>query len=60
MVNALRLAVNKGKVDVFQTPFFSPKDLGVEMYSYLPGYMTVNVTGGFLIYDSATPPRPCS
>src|SRR5688572_9913600 len=52
MVNALRLAVNTGKVDVFQTPFFSPKDLGVNMYSYLPGYMTVNVTGGFLTYDS--------
>ena len=50
----LRFAVNKGKVDVFQTPFFSPKDIGANLYSYVPGYMTVNVTGGFLIYDTNT------
>ena len=48
MVNALRVAVNIGKVDVFQTPFFSPKDIGANLYAYVPGYMTVNVTGGFL------------
>ena len=54
MVNALRVAVNIGKVDVFQTPFFSPKDIGANLYSYVPGYMTVNVTGGFLMYDSNT------
>jgi hypothetical protein len=54
MVNALRFAVNKGKVDVFQTPFFSPRDIGANIYSYVPGYMTINVTGGFLIYDSNT------
>ena len=54
MVNALRVAVNVGKVDVFQTPFFSPKDIGANLYSYVPGYMTVNVTGGFLIYESNT------
>ena len=52
IVNALRLAVNKGKVDVYQTPFFSPKDIGANLYAYVPGYMTVNVTGGFLLYDT--------
>jgi hypothetical protein len=52
MVNALRFAINKGKVDVFQTPFFSPKDIGANLYAYVPGYMTVNVTGGFLLYDT--------
>ncbi len=52
MVNALRLAVNKGKVEVYQTPFFSPKDIGVNLYAYNPGFMTVNVTGGFLLYDT--------
>jgi hypothetical protein len=51
VVNSLRLAVNKAKVHNFQTPFFSPKDLGIKMYSYLPGYMSVNVTGGFVLYS---------
>ena len=54
VVNALRFAVNKGKVDIFQTPFFSPKDIGSNLYSYVPGYMTVNVLPSFLIYDSNT------
>ena len=30
MVNALRFAVNKATVDNYQTPFFSPRDIGVE------------------------------
>ena len=51
VVNALRVAVNKAKVDNYQTPFFSPSDLGIKMYSYLPGYMTMNVTGGFMLYS---------
>ncbi len=51
VVNALRFAVNKTKVDNYQTPFFSPSDLGVKMYSYLPGFMPVNVTGGFILYS---------
>ena len=51
VVNALRFAVNKAKVDNYQTPFFSPSDLGVKMYSYLPGFMPVNVTGGFILYS---------
>jgi hypothetical protein len=50
VVNSLRVAVNKAKVDNFQTPFFSPGDLGVRMHSYLPGYMSMNVTGGFTFY----------
>ena len=52
IVNALRFAVNKGKVDVFQTPFFSPSDLGIKLHAYVPGYMTINVTGGFQLYDT--------
>ena len=51
MVNAVRVAVNKGKVDNFQTPFFSPRDIGANIYSYLPGYMSVSVTPGFQIYS---------
>ena len=51
MVNALRFAVNKVKVDNYQTTFFSPKDLGANIYSYYPGYMSMNVTGGFTMYS---------
>ena len=51
LVNAVRFAVNKAKVDNFQTPFFSPRDIGANIYSYLPGYMSVNVTPGFQIYS---------
>ncbi|MGE3841216.1 MAG: carboxypeptidase regulatory-like domain-containing protein [Vicinamibacterales bacterium] len=50
VVNMLRIAVNKAKVDNYQTSFFSPADLGIKMYSYLPGYMSMNVTGGFTFY----------
>ncbi len=30
IVNSVRFAVNKAKVDNYQTPFFSPRDIGVE------------------------------
>ena len=50
VVNAARFAVNKAKVDNYQTPFFSPRDIGANIYSYLPGYMTMSVTGGFVLY----------
>ena len=55
VVNALRFAINKGTVDVFQTPFFSPSDLGIKLYAYVPGYMSINVNpGGFQLYDTNT------
>jgi hypothetical protein len=50
LVNALRVAINKGDLDNFQTQFFSPKDIGANVYSYDPGYMVMNITGGFQIY----------
>jgi hypothetical protein len=51
VVNAIRVGVNKAKVDNYQTPFFSPRDIGANIYSYLPGYMSVTVTPGFQIYS---------
>jgi hypothetical protein len=51
VVNAARFAVNKAKVNTYQTPFFSPRDIGANLYSYLPGYMPINVTGGFRLYQ---------
>jgi hypothetical protein len=52
VVNSLRFAVNKATVDNYQTPFFSPKDIGSNVYSYDPGYMVMNVTGGFMLYPA--------
>ena len=43
----------------FQTPFFSPRDIGANIYSYLPGYMTVTVTPGSRSIPGRTP-RRCS
>jgi hypothetical protein len=51
LVNAIRVSANKAKVDNYQTPFFSPRDIGANIYSYLPGYMSVSVTPGFTIYS---------
>jgi hypothetical protein len=49
-VNSLRFAYNHTKVDRYQTPFFGPKDLGSNVYSYPPGgQMVIAVTGGFNI-----------
>ena len=50
MVNALRFAVNKVKVDNYQNTFFSPRDIGANIYSYYPGYMSLTITGGFTMY----------
>ena len=50
VVNSLRFAFNHTKVDRFQTPFFGPKDLGSNVYSYAPGgQMVLTITGGFNI-----------
>jgi hypothetical protein len=52
VVNSLRFAVNAGKVDVFQTPFFDPEDLGIKLHPYVPGFMTMTVTPGFELYPT--------
>src|SRR6266545_1807881 len=52
IVNSVRFAVNKATVDNYQTPFFSPKDIGANVYSYDRGYMVLNVTGGFQLYPA--------
>ena len=52
VVNSLRFAVNKATVDNFQNPFFTLKDMGINVYSYDPGYMVLNITGGFQLYPA--------
>jgi len=49
-VNALRVAINISDLDNYQNTFFSPKDIGANVYSYDPGYMVMSVTGGFQLY----------
>jgi hypothetical protein len=48
-VNSLRVAFNRTAVHRYQAPFFSPKDLGSNVYDYNPGEMVLTVTGGFNI-----------
>jgi len=48
-VNSLRVAFNRTSVHRYQAPFFSPKDLGANVYDYNPGEMVLTVTGGFNI-----------
>ncbi|MBI3047998.1 MAG: TonB-dependent receptor [Acidobacteria bacterium] len=48
LVNAVRGTVNYTKVSRFQTPLFSPQDLGINVYSYPPGgQFPLEVTGAF-------------
>src|SRR5207249_7602238 len=47
IVNAFRLAVNRGAVARTGAQFFSPSDVGINTYSYVPKYTTVAVTSGF-------------
>jgi hypothetical protein len=50
-VNAVRFALNKSEVDNYQNQFFCPTDVGVMNYHcYAPGFMVLNVTGGFNLY----------
>jgi hypothetical protein len=48
-VNSFRIAFNRTAVHRYQAPFFSPKDLGSNVYSYNPGEMVMTVTNAFNI-----------
>jgi hypothetical protein len=47
VVNALRLTYNHTNVDRYNIPAIEPRDIGIDVYSYEPHRMNVNVTGGF-------------
>ncbi|MGE3843648.1 MAG: carboxypeptidase regulatory-like domain-containing protein, partial [Vicinamibacterales bacterium] len=49
MVNSFRVAFNRTSIKRGNPPFFDPKALGSNVYSYNPGEMVVAVTGGFNI-----------
>src|SRR5687767_8492536 len=48
-VNSLRFAFNRTTIDRSSPAWFSPADLGSNVYSYNPGEMVMTVTGGFNI-----------
>ena len=48
-VNSLRLAVNRTAVARVGASNFSAPSLGINIYSYLPDYLPLTITGGFTI-----------
>ena len=48
-VNSLRFAFNRTSIDRSSPPWFSPKDLGSNVYSYQPGEMVLTIQGAFSI-----------
>jgi len=48
-VNSARVFVDRTKVIRTNADMFSPQDVGIKMYSYIPNNMQISVTGGFSI-----------
>ncbi|MBI2188019.1 MAG: TonB-dependent receptor [Acidobacteria bacterium] len=55
MVNAIRFAYNRTTVNRNNTPYFSPTDVGIKLYPYLPGQMPIQVPGAFELPAGTTP-----
>jgi hypothetical protein len=47
MVNSLRVVGNKITIGKPGPEFFGPQDVGINAYTYVPGYTTVRVLNGF-------------
>jgi hypothetical protein len=48
-LNAVRVAYNQTDIRRPNIDFFSPQEVGINSYSYLPHYTLLNVTGGFTL-----------
>ncbi len=48
MINSFRATWNRTANRKVVEPWFGPSDVGMNIYQYLPGITSVNVTGGFL------------
>ena len=46
-LNAVRFAYNNLDINRTSTDFFSAPEVGINIYSYMPHYMLLNITGGF-------------
>jgi hypothetical protein len=47
MVNSFRVVGNRISIDKPGPKFFSPQDVGINAYTYVPGYTVVRVLNGF-------------
>ena len=50
-LNAVRFAYNRTHISRPDIDFFSAPEVGINSYSYLPHYMLLTVTGGFMLGD---------
>jgi hypothetical protein len=48
-LNSVRFAYNRTHISRPDISFFSAQEVGINSYSYLPHYMLLNVTGGFIL-----------
>jgi hypothetical protein len=46
-VNALRVTMNRENIHRTAAQFFQPKDVGINIYSYVPDYTVLSVTNAF-------------
>ena len=49
VVNNIRVSINRTRVLRTHVDMFGPGDVGVKMFSYIPNYMNITVTGAFSI-----------
>ena len=49
MVNNLRVSIDRTTVERTHADLFGPEDVGVKMYSHIPHYMNITITGAFSI-----------
>jgi outer membrane receptor protein involved in Fe transport len=47
MVNSIRVAYNRTTVNRYNTPYFSPTDLGIKLHPYVAGQMPIQVLPSF-------------
>jgi hypothetical protein len=48
-LNSVRFAFNRTHISRPNIDFFSPQEVGINIFSYLPHYMLLNVAGGFTL-----------
>ena len=56
LVNSLHLTVNRTRNDRFLVPYFSPADIGINIFSLAPKFMGIGITGGFTLGAGGTNP----
>jgi hypothetical protein len=56
LVSSSHITVNRTRGFRVMVPYFSPKDLGINVYSPIDGFMGISVTGGLSIGTGGTNP----